>query len=301
MLAKYDWEYNGTLDNLFSNNRKGVYLLIHRGRPSRIIYVGTTNNFSRRLEQHRQGMINGNRSIWRLKEDEDIYELMSYQGMSEKSKYKYYARLAKNGILWASTTLEYIEIKNDLSPKDDFEKNWKDYVQNSYMRRIETWICSMEEESKEKIIQLESQIQRALKKNFMIGSHIHNTGMSWLGKIEYLGDIYNYHFKFKRYPNLDIETIELLKNLTDSKVIKYYKQSYIKKKELKNEKLRLLKEVYEYAHTPWDLLENDIIYTCCRLGVSIEDIASNYLHRSPKEIQERIDFLSRYYNMSKRL
>lgn len=298
-IPLYDWNYHGTLDDICSNNGKGVYILVHRGKPNRLIYVGTTNCFNRRLEQHRQGMLCGNRSVWRLNEDEDIYELMSHQGISDLGKYKYYVSLAKKGKLWASTTLDKGEIKNDLLNKDDFEMNWRSYVENSYIKRIDIWTCNMEE-SNEKIIQLESQIQRAFKNNFRIGSHIHSRGMCWLGKIEYLGYIYNEKFKFKRYPDLDTNSIELLKNLTDCRVIKYSKQSYIKKREFKKEKLRLLRLEYKYAGDRWDPLENDIIYTCCNLGISVEDIAINYLQRSPSEVKKRIDYLSKYYDMSKK-
>lgn len=132
----------------------------------------------------------------------------------------------------------------------------------------------------------------------MIGSHIHNTGMCWLGKIEYLGEIYDYTFRFKRYPDLDPDSIALLKNLTDTKVIKYFKQSYIEKERLKKEKLELLKSKYKYAGDPWHAKENDFIYFCCNLGVSAEDIAIKLL-RSPDEVKKRIKYLSRYYDMSK--
>ncbi len=298
MLAKFDWEYHGTLDNISSTNNKGVYLLVHRGVPNRIIYVGTTNCFNRRLKQHKHGLLEGNRPVWRIGADEDIYELMSYQGVGGRaSMFKYYASLAKKGKLWASTTLDKIDIKNDLLKKDNFEVNWKSYVENSYIKCIDIWTCSIFG-SDEKMIQLESQIQRAFKKNFMIGSHIHNTGMCWLGKIEYLGEIYDYTFRFKRYPDLDPDSIALLKNLTDTKVIKYFKQSYIEKERLKKEKLELLKSKYKYAGDPWHAKENDFIYFCCNLGVSAEDIAIKLL-RSPDEVKKRIKYLSRYYDMSK--
>lgn len=300
MLAKFDWEYHGTLSNIKSSNGKGVYLLVFKGSPNRIIYVGTTNCFNRRLTQHQEGMLKGQRTIWRVGENEDIYELMSYRGESGfKGMYKYYYRLSKKGKLWATTTLEKDEIKNDLKKSDDFNNNWKEYVEDFFINRIEIWTCNMCG-SEDKIIQLESQIQRSFKKNFFIGSHIHQKGMCWLGKIEYLGEIFDYQFRFKRYPNLDDSSLKLLKNLTERKVISYQKFKYKIKEEEKKEKIRILKETYIYAGDRWDPKELDIIYTCCKLGVPVEVIAVEYLKRSPEEVKKKIEYLGRYYDMSQR-
>ncbi len=297
MLAKFDWEYKGTLSNITATNSKGIYLLVYRGNPNRIIYVGTTNCFKRRLNQHREGMIAGQRTVWRVKENEDIYALMSYKG--EKEKYKYYYSLAKKGLLWASTTLEKEQVQNDLKKKDNFETEWKDFVSNNYINKIDIWTCDLNG-CENRIIQLESQIQRAFKSNFFIGSHIHKEGMCWLGKIENLEDVYSYRFDFKRYPTLDEDSIKLLKNLTDKRVIGYEKLKHTMRKQEKKEKLEELKKKYIYAGDKWQPKENDIIYSLCRLGISYEDIAVNYLKRSPEEVKKRIEYIGKYYDMSKK-
>ena len=88
-MSIYTWKYGGTLDQNITNFDSGVYLLIFKGSPKRVLYVGTTNCFKRRMEQHKVGYILGNRTIWKLSENDDIYELMSYQGTS--GRFKYYA------------------------------------------------------------------------------------------------------------------------------------------------------------------------------------------------------------------
>lgn len=299
MLAKFDWEYHGTLNEINSTNGIGVYLLIYSGNPKRIIYVGTTNCFNRRLNEHKDGMLIGQRPIWRVCNTNDIYELISFQGKSENGKYEYYAKLAKNNLLWATTTLKKDDKVNELNKKDDFELNWKEYTINEYIKNIEIWTCDMRSAEK-RIIQLESQIQRAFKQNYKIGSHIHNRGMCWLGKIELLGNIYGYHFSFNTYPDLDKKAIELLENLTDKNIINYYKSSYLENKKNLIENLEKAREKYKYSKSSWTLSEQDILLTLCKLGISVDEIAENYLHRTPKEIENRIKYLSKFYDFTQK-
>src|SRR5690606_9908594 len=98
--------------------------------------------------------------------------------------YKYYHSLAKQGKLWATTTVEKNAPANDLSKRDTFEGNWRKFVHEQYIHNIEVWTCTTAADvGIDK--RIESQIQTTLKFNYGIGSHIHNTGMCWLGKIEY--------------------------------------------------------------------------------------------------------------------
>lgn len=298
MLAKFSWDYHGTLNEINSTNGIGVYLLIYKGNPKRIIYVGTTNCFNRRMNQHKEGMLLGNRAIWRVDGNKDIYELMSYQGYSENGKYEYYVKLARNNLLWAATNLGKDNIVNDLYIKDDFTVNWEKYVTNEYIKNIEIWACDMRG-SENRIVQLESQIQRAFKSNYKIGSHIHKRGMCWLGKIELLGNIFDYTFNFKICPDLEKQSVELLKNLTDKDVINYKKESYLEKKNTKIEELKEIRKKYKFSKTKWTLSESDILITLHKLGVSIEEISESYLYRTPEEIERRIKYLSKFYDFSK--
>ena len=294
-MSLYKWENNGVLSDSINNSNKGVYLLIFKGNPKRIIYVGTTNCFSRRIIQHRKGYLEGNRTIWKTKITDDIYELMSCQGSSSKSKkFKYYSSLAKNKKLWAHTTLEKEIIYNELNKKDDFNKNWKEYTKSFFINQIEVWTCSMSD-GQERILALESKIQRTLQSNYIIESHINGHGMSFLGKIEFTGDIENYKYHFLNFPDLDKTNLDLLKKLPVKKVINFKRQITQIKEDLKQKKINEAKMQHQFAYTKWERKEEDILYSCCRLNIEIEIIAHEYLQRTTAEVKNRIKYLSRYY------
>ncbi|WP_224995502.1 GIY-YIG nuclease family protein [Cesiribacter sp. SM1] len=196
------WELMGSLSSPISKAGGGVYLLVFKGTPKRVIYVGTTNNFNNRIDKHRRCMLEGKRTIWKADVRKDIYELMSH--MDEKNPYKYYASLAKRNLLWATTDINKTTPTNDLLKKDSYEENWKDFVHNQYIHAIEVWALETgySDETNKRI---ESQIQTALKNRYSIGSHIHNKGMCWLGKIEYADDVFNTSFTFSNAPDISEE------------------------------------------------------------------------------------------------
>lgn len=294
----YNWKYNGTLEENMSDFQSGVYLLIFKSNPKRIVYVGTSNCFKRRMIQHKTGYMEGNRTIWRVSKGDDIYELMSYQGAGGKaSKFKYYASLAKRGLLWAHTTLEKEEIINDLNKKDNFKNNWQEYVTNFYIKNIEIWTCSMSDDE-DRILALESKIQRTFQNNFFIGSHINANGMSFLGKIEFTGDLSNFEYNFLSFPDLDKKSIMLLTELPDKKVIDFKKKSYCLKQELKLREIQEARIKHQFAYTKWDNKENDILYSCCKLGIEVEIIAHEYLQRTIEEVKNRINYLSKFYDFN---
>jgi len=295
-MPLYKWKYNGTLEENLSDFQSGVYLLIFRGNPKRIIYVGTSNCFRRRMIQHKTGYMVGNRTIWRVSSRDDIYELMSYYGEKGKAnKFMYYARLANQGLLWAHTTLEKEEVTNDLNKKDNFKGKWQEYVTDFFIKNIEIWTCSMNDDEN-RILALESKIQRTLQKNYCIGSHINANGMSFLGKIEFTGDLADFKYNFLSYPDLDEESVKLLTELPDKKVIDFKKKSHCLKQELKLKKIQAARLKHRFAYTKWDDKENDILYSCHKLGIDIEEIANKYLQRTIEEVKNRITYLSRYYD-----
>lgn len=292
-MSNYTWRYGNTLDKFSVDSSKGVYLLIFNGNPKRVIYVGTTNSFSRRMFQHKAAYLNGRRTIWKISNSEDIYELMSCQGKSSKLvRYKYYYSLAKKGKLWAHTTLEKDTVINDLNPLDDFENNWKDYTYNFFIKNIEVWTCEMNDDL-ERIIALESKIQKTLKSHFKIWSHIHKDGMSFLGKIEFLDDLSKFEYKFLNFPDLDDNTIKLFKNLDTKDSLKYKKLKSKIKEEIKAKKVEQVRITYKHAYTKWLDIEHDILFTCCNLNIEITEIARKYLFRTPEEIKKKIKMLNR--------
>ena len=293
-MALLNWKYNGTLENTISNSNGGVYLLVFKGAPKRIIYVGTTKCFYRRLNQHKEGYLKGNRTIWRVSNSEDIYELMSCQGQRGKSvRFQYYASLAKKGKLWASTTREKSIITNDLNKNDNFDKNWKSYAL-FFVNNIEIWTCSMNEHE-DRVLALESKIQRTFQKNYLIESHINGFGMCFLGKIEFTGEISNFKYNFQMLPDLDQDSIKLLKNLPDKKTLDFSKNSFKLKKELKEKKRRETKLKHKFSYTSWLIQEDNILFSCSKLDIDIEVVSNEYLQRSTEEVKRRITYLRKYY------
>lgn len=293
MLIKHRWEYYGTLNKLHPCDKIGVYLIVHGGNVNRIIYVGTTVNGNKRLNEHRIGTLNGKRTIWRVGsvENHDIYNLMSHEHMDQSGlMYKYYYRLAKNGKLWATTTIEKDDVINDLNKKDNFAKKWKQYVEDEYINKLHIWFCEISDP--EKRIILESQIQRAFKANYRIGSHIHKKGMCWLGKIEATGPIFHYKFWFSNYPNINDEGQYLLANLSDKRIISY-------KKDKKHQKTGGRKVRGGGASgNQWEAKEDQIIYTCYKLGISHEEISEKYLTwRNSSQIKKRIKHIIKFYGI----
>lgn len=299
-MPKYFWKYGDTLSNFSVSINGGVYLLIFKGTPKRIIYVGATNSFQRRMSQHKAAYQIGNRTIWKTSPSEDIYELMSCEGKRAKSsRFKYYASLAKNGKLWAHTTLEKEHIANDLNPKDDFDTNWKEYVSNFYIKNIEVWTCDMFDDQ-ERILALESKIQRSISSNFQIESYINGHGMSFLGKIEFTGDISRYKYTFDNLPNFGEDETLIFNSLSNKKIIKYEKIVSKRKRIAKQRKIEEARKTHKFAYTNWEKKENEIIYACCQNNIELKEIADVYLQRTEKEIDHRIKYLSRYYKFPKK-
>ncbi|TRX49312.1 hypothetical protein FNH22_27180 [Fulvivirga sp. M361] len=299
-MPKYTWKYGGILDDYSVSSNGGVYLLVFKGSPKRIIYVGTTKSFQRRMAQHKSGYLIGNRTIWRLTSSEDIYELMSCQGNRGKSsRFSYYASLAKNGKLWAHTTIEKESIMNDLNSNDDFNLFWKNYVSNFFIKNIEIWTCEMFDDH-ERILALESKIQRMIRTHFAIESHINAHGMSFLGKIEFTGDISKYKFDFISLPDFGEDEIMLFKQLPSKKILKFEKKASRRKRELKHLKIKEARIEHKFAYTKWKNEENDILFTCCKLNIEVTDIANSYLQRTVEEIENRIKYLKRFYEFPKK-
>ena len=67
--------------------------------------------------------------------------------------------------------------RNVLNEKDDFEKNWKSYV-NEHVENIEIWFSRVR--SKEEACIAETWIQSRLSNDFLIGYY--ETRQTWLGK-----------------------------------------------------------------------------------------------------------------------
>ncbi|MBO3098279.1 hypothetical protein [Gelidibacter pelagius] len=298
IMPNYSWNLCNTLDDFSENSNGGVYLLVFKGSPKRIIYVGTTHCFSKRLLQHKIGYLNGNRTLWKTSLSEDIYELMSSQGLGRVGRFKYYASLAKKGLLWASTTIEKDLKFNDLNPKENFQNTWKEYSSTFFVKNIEVWTCNMYGDQ-ERALALESKIQTTFQKNYNIASHINGEGMCFLGKIEIRENLSKYKFNFLNSPDLGKDDIKLINELPDIKIIDFKKKLTRKKSLIKTNKIKEARKTRRFAYTSWDDIENDILFSCCMLNIEIKDIAESYLQRTDKEVSQRIKYLSKYYTFPK--
>lgn len=180
--ALLSWRHLGSIDNFLYSDHGGVYCLVHHGKYNRVIYVGTTSHFGRRLQQHQDGFKRGNRTVWRIHDSDDVYGLMSSVGI--RNYVNYFKKQAQQGNIWASTTLEKLVPKNLLLPSDDFEK-WRVYVEQEYMPRIAVWALSLSPYKPETAAKIESALQQRIDSAFRLGRFFNHKDYTILGKIEF--------------------------------------------------------------------------------------------------------------------
>ena len=194
------WEACGILADPVPNKNKGVYVFVFLGKVRRIIYVGTTfdpKGFSKRWNDHKRLFLNGERTVFKVKNNEDIYDLMSDKG--DRKEYIENALLEKP--IWVPG-----------NPKYDFNTNWEKYVCNEYLQRIELWACKTPDEQLSEII--ESQIQICFGHKFQLG-YCEQVRQNWLGCTETRKSdkCLTHMTKFGSLPDLDQESCTLLNNL----------------------------------------------------------------------------------------
>ncbi|MFE5321902.1 hypothetical protein ACFQ88_24740 [Paenibacillus sp. NPDC056579] len=186
-----------------------------------------------------------------------------------------------------------LQYNNDLNENDQFNSNWSQFTYNEYMPNIHLWGCAMSERYEYSTL-LESQIQRALRRNFTIGCHINKPDMSWLGKIEHTHEeLSSLRFEFSSYPIVDDCSLSLLKNLTEKRIIKYRKENFPRREKqdlsaLKRSRLRKIRKMYSQAYYRWDPIEERILYFLLEKQMPIDEIVK-YLKRTPAEIKRRIE------------
>lgn len=72
-----EWRFLGSLSEARKSGCSGVYLIVHKGLFSRVVYVGVSCNVGRRITEHYDGYLRGNRTIYDAGHDEDVYRFMS--------------------------------------------------------------------------------------------------------------------------------------------------------------------------------------------------------------------------------
>lgn len=289
MDNSFTWEpWNKNLPN----EGGGVYLIVFKGTPKRVMYVGQTKNFKNRLSQHREGFLNGRRNIWRVETDQDIYELMSHNG--EREPYKYYASLAKRGLLWATADRNKEKISNDLYPSDNFDENWRLFVREKYFVNFEVWVCRTDDDAVLRK-RMESQIQNAIRAHYGIGSHIHHhvDDMCFLGKVEEPDQDFDTPYTFLNAPDVSDEFAQLLNNQMPENATRYLKPAKAKKqaeitakKAVEAEVVRAARVMYKNAGKSWKLKDEADLRLCLNTSTPLHEIA-NRLSRTPEEIEKK--------------
>jgi hypothetical protein len=173
----YEWCYLGKLSkyNEFDAKckyKKGFYVHIFPGTPSRIIYVGTAHSdFRQRHYTHWSLFRNAGYTIFSAEPTDDIYE----KGMSlqkEELREDYHHRmqsLAKRGEAW-------IPVK-DWSK--DWETNSERFLQS--LEGVEVFACLEPDRKKAQFI--EGCLQIAIGKRFSLGYYVDlGQRQNWLGK-----------------------------------------------------------------------------------------------------------------------
>ena len=308
------WTHLGTLSELKSTMLSGCYVFVWDNK--KIIYVGTSSNIEKRLHYHIKAIKEGKRPVWRVDDGDDIYDLLKN---FKSNKQKYLKFLARNGYAWINYE-NTSKVENLLNPSDDFERNWKEYIESEFLPKIEVWATGING-NKALATTLESRMQILLRLAFNLGSLYSNFNQSWLGKIEHPNINNRVKFNFQNYPETDNQTLEVLKCINDKylenisfintgqrkRKIKVYAPSVeqlvvrIKKNKPIKEVVQLsvkkklndikeLKKQYKFYGTNWTKIEDNLIRFMFKKGISIENISTE-LGRASKEIQDRILFL----------
>ncbi len=305
------WLHLGNLSNFKTSDVSGCYVFVYDNK--RIIYVGTTSNIGKRLLYHLEAIKSGRRPIWRVKDAEDVYSLMKNPGKNRMNKLK---ELALNNSIWINYESNE-KCENILNPKDDFESNWKEYIENDFLPKIDIWITDINGK-KEYSTLLESRLQILIRTAFKLGSLRGKINQSWLGRIENPNISNEVIFKFKNYPKVDSETIAILGSINKSHLtitsetkvglrkrkVEIYNNNYFhnfirvnsKKEVTKVAKqsvedtlndLKANREQFKFYKTHWTKLEDNILKLMVEKKLEITEI-SKELNRSPQEIEVRI-------------
>jgi hypothetical protein len=293
-----NWRYLGNISEARTSGCSGVYMIIHKGKYDRIVYVGTSINVGTRMSQHYNGYLRGNRSIYRVKPTEDIYSLMS--SVSLHNHIKFYKLLASQKRIWASTTIEKINPDNLLAPDQSFCENWKEFLEKIYLPQLCVWALPMPNFTHEKAAYIESAIQIKIIDTFDLRGFFNVRNISILGKIEYnhkliklerpfdnlplvdnasrivLGDIN----KFDISPTARIEANEQLKDFITQRA---------KQKKENSERRERLRTKYPNHGKPWTLEDLEILRVLLtEFNLKSSEIAI-YLHRKAGTIAKKIE------------
>ncbi|MCQ8859933.1 GIY-YIG nuclease family protein [Plesiomonas shigelloides] len=177
-----NWRFLGSLAEARKSGCSGVYLIVHQGVFERVVYVGVSNNVGRRISEHYESYLRGNRAIYNAGHNDDVYKFMSAYKIH--NHIKYYQELANQYKIWASTTIDLRTPINLLSEKQQFGFQWEDILLNKYLPQLVVWALPLANYTYEKATKIESVIQTKLIKAFDLRGFFNLKQISILGKIE---------------------------------------------------------------------------------------------------------------------
>ncbi|MBW5818745.1 GIY-YIG nuclease family protein [Yersinia kristensenii] len=291
-----EWRFLGSISDARKSGCSGVYLIVHQGIFNRVVYVGVSCNVGRRINEHYEGYLRGNRTIYNAGHNDDVYCLMSTYKI--RNHIKYYQSLAKNYEIWGSTTLYFDSPKNILAKNQTFDATWESIVFEKYIPQLVVWALPMANYSYSNATKIESVIQSKLIKSFDLRVFFNAKDLSILGKIEkpYLEKI---KYFIIDSPDVDAASKIIFNNLFSKEIDENFSKEFhsqfesevfqrekktLRKREIRNHKISL----YENHGKPWTLKEME------KLRVMLVDFdmspteISDYLGREPRSISKKI-------------
>ncbi|EDQ9026087.1 GIY-YIG nuclease family protein, partial [Salmonella enterica] len=177
-----EWRFLGSLSDARRAGCSGVYLIVHQGLFNRVVYVGVSCNVGRRINEHYEGYLRGNRTIYNAGHNDDVYRLMSTYKI--RNHIKYYQSLARDYEIWGSTTLHFDTPKNILAKNQTFDATWESIAFEKYIPQLVVWALPMANYCYSNATKIESVIQSKLIKSFDLSGFFNAKYVSILGKIE---------------------------------------------------------------------------------------------------------------------
>jgi len=304
MDFEMEWRFLGSISDARKSGCSGVYLIVHKGTYNRVVYVGVSCNVGRRINEHYEGYLRGNRTIYNAGNNDDVYRLMSTYQIRNHTRY--YQALAKDYKIWASTTLFFDSPKNILATKQTFDSEWQNIAFEKFMPQLIVWALPMPSYCYSNATRIESVIQSKLIKSFDLRGFFNVKHLSILGKIEN-PHLENIKLFISDSPDLDLASQLIFNNLHTKEIDRNFSKLFFSQLESEiiqreaetNRKLANREHknfLYKNHGKPWTLKEME------KLRVMIVDFnlspteISDYLGREPRSISKRIIYNDKISN-----
>ena len=278
-----EWRFLGSISDARKSGCSGVYLIVHQGLFNRVVYVGVSCNVGRRISEHYEGYLRGNRTIYNAGQNEDVYRFMSVYKIHNHTKY--YQAMAKDYKIWASTALHSNSPKNLLVKNQNFDATWESIALEKYIPQLVVWALPLANYCYSNASRIESVIQSKLIKSFDLRGFFNIKQLSILGKIEH-PFLENIKVFITNSPDVDAASQIIFNNFfsrkSDSNFNKEFFSQFegeIFQRESETQRKRAIRgrevSLYENYGKPWTLKEME------KLRVMLVDF-----NMSPTEISE---------------